>query len=461
MITASPRCRFWTRFLVLCVVGIGVPSVVTILLQNRKNELAYGVEDWLTRFGEMRSFLPAFNSSSVSVADTPNDELSVSDKFPLLSSSTAFNDFEFCANSKRIIAQDPAGSCYGDCFSVGTVGPDTGCPCSCDFIKAAADSDSDRQADAVVRFFHTQWDGNVASVRRPQQRIDQQLIIYIGESSAQYRSLQMSNYMHLYNYSIGWRRHGVDTLTPEPGVFIKALLDGVAEQQKAGISPPVSFEAKTRNDMMSVWISNCGMIHNGRNRILEMISTNRITLASYGSCGRNAEIPTRIDECGALKSCANWTAIGVFPTGARRYMQKVHTVAQHMFMFAAENSDCDWYHTEKVHHALLAGSIPVYVGAPTIVNVVPSESIIEVRKFASAGALADHMHSIMTNQTLYEQYHAWRNRALDRHIAEILREENRRRKGGFDCDLCVRISARALSSVRPYTECHPPHQLRP
>ena len=242
-----PPCssRVRVRLLLLLAVGLGLPSVI-LLWHPHTHELT-GVRGWIVKIGEMYSDFSLQGlapRSSPSLGAPVKEQISLSAMFPLMSRQMIL-DASVCVNtSRRVIAQDPQGSCYGDCFTLRTVGPDIGCPCSCEFIKAPAYSEADRQADAAVRFFHTHWDGNPASVRRPQQKEGQQLIVYIGESSAHYSALRQSEYMRLYNHSIGWRRHGLDTLTPEPGVFIKAVMDGVAAQNKTGESPPVSFEEK-------------------------------------------------------------------------------------------------------------------------------------------------------------------------------------------------------------------------
>merc|ERR1719282_1849481 len=70
------------------------------------------------------------------------------------------------------------------------------------------------------------------------------------------------------------------------------------------------------------------------------------------------------------------------------------TSSKHLFYFAAENSDCAYYHTEKVYHGLLSGSIPVYVGAKTIDGFVPKGSIIKASDFSSSSALASYLKQV-------------------------------------------------------------------
>lgn len=41
-------------------------------------------------------------------------------------------------------------------------------------------------------------------------------------------------------------------------------------------------------------------------------------------------------------------------------------IAQYKFIIAIENSICDDYITEKLWRPLIAGSIPIYLGSPSV-----------------------------------------------------------------------------------------------
>ena len=82
------------------------------------------------------------------------------------------------------------------------------------------------------------------------------------------------------------------------------------------------------------------------------------------------------------------------------------------FHAAFENGNVTDYVTEKVYIALAAGTVPIYLGAPNIVDFVPNGSIINVADYASTDALAEHLKNCMKNETLYNSYHAWRKRPL-------------------------------------------------
>ena len=65
--------------------------------------------------------------------------------------------------------------------------------------------------------------------------------------------------------------------------------------------------------------------------------------------------------------------------------------------------------TEKVFHALLAGSVPVYVGdAASLKKLAPPHSVIYAADFADPAALAAHLQYLVSNASAYESYLAWR-----------------------------------------------------
>ncbi len=193
---------------------------------------------------------------------------------------------------------------------------------------------------------------------------------------------------------------------------------------------PISFEEKrNRTSSISVWVTNCGLSANRRSEVLQALNRYGITFDSYGPCWNNANPFT---ENRVLLSNST----------PARYRQKISISANYMFMFAAENADCAGYHTEKIYHALAAGTIPVYLGATTVASVVPKNSYIHYRDFANVSALANHLKKVMNDRELYESYHAWRKEPFDPHLIEI--SKSGLRHPNFACEICL------LAHQRPH-----------
>ena len=82
------------------------------------------------------------------------------------------------------------------------------------------------------------------------------------------------------------------------------------------------------------------------------------------------------------------------------------------FYLAFENSiDVD-YVSEKVFHALEAGTLPVYLGASNVKDFVPHRSVVELRDHGSAEALAAYLKSLLDDPALYDSYFEWKRRPL-------------------------------------------------
>ena len=61
--------------------------------------------------------------------------------------------------------------------------------------------------------------------------------------------------------------------------------------------------------------------------------------------------------------------------------EKLETLARYRFCLCFENSQFDGYVSEKIFDCFLAGTVPVYLGAPDIERYVPREAFIDMRRF--------------------------------------------------------------------------------
>jgi hypothetical protein len=160
--------------------------------------------------------------------------------------------------------------------------------------------------------------------------------------------------------------------------------------------PLPTWEDKRKEPWVSVWISNCGGDTTDRLDYLHRLQAAGVSTASYGMCERTHEDSFPISD----------QAWDDFVTAGGD--TKIGHSAQHLFMYAAENSNCGFYHTEKVFHALMAGTVPVYRGAGTIPIYLPRNSVINANDFATPEALAQHLTHLATHREAYEELLAWR-----------------------------------------------------
>ncbi|KAF2077231.1 hypothetical protein CYY_001485 [Polysphondylium violaceum] len=131
-----------------------------------------------------------------------------------------------------------------------------------------------------------------------------------------------------------------------------------------------------------------------------------IPIDSYGLCLRN--VPEK-----ALSR----------NTELNRFIDKVELFRQYKFILAFENNNYTDYVTEKLSHAFLGQSLPVYMGAPNVDEWLPGhKSIIKTDDFSSPKDLANHLLKLATNQPEYESYFDWKKRPLRKEFIDRYHE---------------------------------------
>jgi hypothetical protein len=91
---------------------------------------------------------------------------------------------------------------------------------------------------------------------------------------------------------------------------------------------------------------------------------------------------------------------------------KLTVIGRYHFYLALENSIAPDYVTEKIFDALLAGTVPIYRGAPNFREFVPEGSFIDATTFNGPKSLAEYLHHLVENPTDYAAYFAWRHKPL-------------------------------------------------
>jgi hypothetical protein len=100
---------------------------------------------------------------------------------------------------------------------------------------------------------------------------------------------------------------------------------------------------------------------------------------------------------------------------------KLETYTRYRFTLAFENSISADYVTEKFFDPLVAGSVPVYLGAPNVADFAPGEHcFVDVTDFSGPQALAAHLVELDHDDTAYRQHHAWRSGPVRPEYAAML-----------------------------------------
>ncbi|KAJ4965872.1 hypothetical protein NE237_017721 [Protea cynaroides] len=140
------------------------------------------------------------------------------------------------------------------------------------------------------------------------------------------------------------------------------------------------LQPKTEKSLAAAFISNCAA-RNFRLQALEGLEKSNIKIDSYGGCHRNRD--GRVD--------------------------KVETLKHYKFSLAFENSNEEDYVTEKFFQSLVAGSVPVVVGAPNIQEFAPSSSsVLHIKELNDVPSVALKMKYLSENADAYNQSLRWK-----------------------------------------------------
>lgn len=113
-------------------------------------------------------------------------------------------------------------------------------------------------------------------------------------------------------------------------------------------------------------------------------------------------------------------------------------MSHYKFVLAIENTLTDSYVTEKLFYALDSGSVPIYFGAPNVMDFIPPHSIIDGTKFGSMEELANYIKVLAEDPVGYAEYHAWRRCGVMGNYVKV-------RAASLDalpCRLCEAVSRR-------------------
>ena len=88
---------------------------------------------------------------------------------------------------------------------------------------------------------------------------------------------------------------------------------------------------------------------------------------------------------------------------------------------ALENAIAEDYVTEKFYDPLIAGSVPVYLGAPNIDDFAPGENcFINVADWESPAGLARYLLEIASDDAAYARFLEWKTKPFRAPFSALL-----------------------------------------
>jgi hypothetical protein len=158
-------------------------------------------------------------------------------------------------------------------------------------------------------------------------------------------------------------------------------------------------QEKTQAALAVMLISNCGGFNN-RLQVAKGLMDNGVSVDSFGSCLNNKAKPAQ---------ASGW------------FNSKVDIIRSYKFLLTFENSNVRDYVTEKFNHALVAGTVPVYLGADTIRDFQPSPySVINVQDFRDTATLAEYLKWLGQNDDIYNMYLDWKVKGVSDNFKWIM-----------------------------------------
>lgn len=178
--------------------------------------------------------------------------------------------------------------------------------------------------------------------------------------------------------------------------------------------------------------NNCNTLSNRTEYILELMRYIRIDI--HGKCGNS-----------------KWNkTLSTDPKILAR--EKMKLSKQYLFTIAIENSLEYDYVTEKLWQPLVAGSVPIYLGAPNINDWLPcqnSSCIINLRDFSTIRDAANFIHELVLDKQRYIQYHQWRNeKILPRNFQKMIEYFQESNQYTIECLLCDMVYRNDHGNIR-------------
>ncbi|KAL6056664.1 Fucosyltransferase, variant 2 [Balamuthia mandrillaris] len=272
----------------------------------------------------------------------------------------------------------------------------TQCPIRCTFtIERSMITIAD-----VVLFDPCMWGTDSEWKERPpflpEKREGQSWVWYAYEQEHYFRLLGSQPYLQLFDHNMTYSQHSFVQIT-----FMCAW--GSKEFEHLRLPPP----PKSSDLLVSFIASNCASGGAAERTVFVKELMKYIPVDSFGLCLHNKDLP---EGKGWHTSFGQMMDI------------KMDTIAKYKFFLAFENTDqVEDYVTEKVMNALLAGTLPVYRGAPNIEDWLPGEhSVINVKDFASARDLANYLHFLDEHPEEYEKYFEWKKKPFRPGFEDLL-----------------------------------------
>ncbi len=143
----------------------------------------------------------------------------------------------------------------------------------------------------------------------------------------------------------------------------------------------------------------------------EAVPVAMLQSAMTDACGRNAFAAELMQQIG-VDSFGRLLNNRQLPVPDRGPETKLEIIRGYPFCLGLENSIAPDYVTEKLFEPLLAGTVPVYRGAPNVREFAPEHSYVDAEAHGGPAGLAAYLRRLLADPEQYAAYFAWRQKPL-------------------------------------------------
>ena len=240
------------------------------------------------------------------------------------------------------------------------------------------------------------------------------------------------------------------TFQPDDHVFV-SMLAGLS------ISMPVSYASfkyppgpgHCKQAGVVTFMSNCIGLRMRAMKVLQR----HLPVTVFGKCakhfGTEDTLAQRHPECrsAVIRKLMPEHLSDAQVTKFSMYYEKACVYRSYHFAFTFENAVDFSYVSEKPYHALLAGTVPIYWGAPNARSILPAQSavIVDAVKGKNMSTVMDevgrHLKSLGHDM---RQYVAWKEEPPTDNFAQTLS----RQESGAYCRVCQAIARKKTRILR-------------
>lgn len=243
-----------------------------------------------------------------------------------------------------------------------------------------ADQSQLREAEAIV--FHIP-DWRRFDLEDTPKYPGQLWVAWSMESAINYPRLADQSFMRHFDLVLGYRQSSDIWSSYLPERHRWQAMPGLTRPTEPEAAPLVAFQSALTDG-------------SGRNAFFASLQQH-IDIDSYGRVFRNRTLPVDNGR-----------------------QTKLDTIARYPFCLSLENAIEPDYVTEKLFDPLLAGTLPVYRGAPNAAEFAPEHSFIDAEAHGGPAGLAAYLRHLLTTPEAYWAYFAWRDKPLPRWLEDKL-----------------------------------------